>query len=80
MRTVLEVLHIREAGFYAFPGVGPVMIDRAGYYALTSAELVGPFDSSREARRMASLFTSRPLRPDRSPPPPFTKPTRIVEV
>ncbi len=71
MRYVLQVMTIREPGFYEFPGVGPVMLDQAGIYALTQSEIAGPFADVQEARRLTAMVARRPLKPSRDKPPPY---------
>jgi len=80
MRYVLQIMTIREPGFYDFPGVGPVMLDQAGIYALTQSEIVGPFADVQEARRITAMVARGALRPRRDKPPPYVRPTRIVEI
>ena len=80
MRFVIDIIHFKKPGFYDVPPVGPVALDRAGYYALTQAELVGPFADRQEARRIAAVVARQVLRPDHDKPLPFVMPTRIVEI
>lgn len=74
MRNVLQVIRVRGPEFRELPGVGPVYVAAAGFYALTRAELVGPFSTEGEARRLGFLGTRARL------PRGFRKFTRVVEI
>jgi hypothetical protein len=82
MRYVLQVMTIKEPGFYEFPGVGRVMLDQPGVYARTQSEIAGPFADVQEARRITAMVARHHLKSSRDLPPPFNRPKviRIVEV
>jgi len=80
VRFVIEVIRLKKTGFYEFPGVGPVLIDKPGYYARTQFEIAGPFDDAQEARRLTAMVIRRELKPSREVLPPIKMWTRVVEI
>ena len=75
MRKVRRVLHIRAAGYFSYPVLGPcIFLMAPGFYALTWAELVGPFETEEQALRLGFLGTKTRL------PRGFRPCTRVVEV